>query len=152
MRRRSFADMNCSVAQTLDIVGDPWTLLIVRDAMFGFRRFDDFVERLDIPRTTLTSRLNTLTDAGILERRRYQDRPPRDEYVLTERGRALQPVIVALLQWGDRWSRLDEPPVVLVDRETRERLELEYVDRRTGRRLDDIAVTSETGPPPPVAH
>lgn len=150
MRRRSFADMNCSVAQTLEIVGDPWTLLIIRDALFGFRRFDDFVERLGIPRTTLTTRLATLTEAGILERRRYQDNPPRDEYVLTERGRALHPVIISLLQWGDRWSDLAEPPVVLVDGETGEPLQLEYVDRRSGRSLADIEVTSRHGPPPPV--
>lgn len=140
MRRKSLGSVNCSVAQALDVVGDPWTLLIVRDAIFGRRRFDEFVESLGIPRTTLTQRLHTLTEAGVLERRPYQDKPPRHEYVLTEKGLALRPVIVALLQWGDAWSDLPEPPVVLVDEATGDPLRLTYVDETTGRRLEEIRV------------
>ncbi|HSL59565.1 MAG TPA: helix-turn-helix domain-containing protein [Acidimicrobiales bacterium] len=149
MRRKSLATMRCSVARTLDVVGDPWTLLIVRDALFGFRRFDDFVERLGIPRTTLSQRLGALVDAGVLETRTYQDRPPRHEYVLTTKGRALQPVIISLLRWGDEWAGLAEPPVVLVDRSSGRPLSLEYVDTASGRPLSEIDVWSGTGPPPP---
>ncbi len=140
MRRASYAGMNCSVAQTLEVVGDPWTLLIVRDAFFGFARFDQFIERLGIPRNTLTSRLQTLVDHGVFERRRYQERPDRFEYVLTDKGRALHPVIVAMLRWGDDWSGLPEPPVTLLDAETGAELDPIYVDRSSGRPLDEIKV------------
>src|SRR5687767_5069851 len=103
MRRTSFADMNCSIAQALEVVGEWWTLLILRDVFLGVRRFDDFQKRLGIARNVLADRLDTLVERGILERRPYQDRPPRDEYVLTEKGRDLLPVIHALREWGDRW-------------------------------------------------
>lgn len=103
MRRTSFADMNCSVAQTLEVVGEWWTLLILRDAFLGVRRFAEFQERLGIARNVLTDRLDTLVEHGVLERRQYQHRPPRDEYVLTRKGRDLLPVIHALREWGDRW-------------------------------------------------
>ena len=146
MRRKSYAAMNCSVAQALDVVGDPWTLLIVRDSLWGFRRFGDFQERLDIPRTTLADRLGRLVDAGVLTRERYQDNPERFDYVLTDKGRALRPVIVSLLSWGDRWSDLDEPPVVLVDQDSGEQIEPILVDARSGRPLHDIRVRAVPGP------
>jgi len=133
--------MNCSIAQTLDVVGDPWTLLIVRDALFGIKRFDDFRRSLDIPRATLTSRLDSLVEHGVLERRRYQDRPERHEYLLTERGRDLRRVMVSMLQWGDEWSALPEPPVTLIDADTGDEIEPVYVDRRSGRPLSELNVT-----------
>jgi len=132
--------MNCSIAQTLDVVGDPWTLLIVRDALFGIKRFDDFRRSLGIPRATLTSRLDTLVEHGVMERRRYQDRPERHEYVLTERGRDLRRVMVSMLQWGDKWSSLPEPPVTLIDADTGDEIEPVYVDRRSGRPLSELNV------------
>jgi DNA-binding HxlR family transcriptional regulator len=101
MRRTSFADMPCSIARTLEVVGEWWTLLIVRDAFLGVTRFDDWQRRLGIARNVLTTRLEHLVDEGILERRRYQDRPPRDEYVLTRKGGDLGPVLTALRAWGD---------------------------------------------------
>ena len=140
MKRTSLGHMNCSIAQTLDVVGDPWTLLVVRDALFGTTRFDDFRRSLGIPRATLTSRLDTLVEHGVMERRRYQDRPERHEYVLTERGRDLRRVMVSMLQWGDKWSSLPEPPVTLIDADTGDEIEPVYVDRRSGRPLSELNV------------
>ena len=140
MKRAPLGHMNCSIAQTLDVVGDPWTLLIVRDALFGTTRFDDFRRSLGIPRATLASRLETLVEHGVMERRRYQERPERYEYVLTDKGRDLRRVMISLLQWGDQWSDLDPPPVTLVDLDTDEAIEPTYVDRRTGRPLTELRV------------
>jgi DNA-binding HxlR family transcriptional regulator len=103
--------MNCSIARTLDIVGEWWTLLIVRDAFLGVTRFDDFQARLAISRNILTQRLNHLVDHEILERVPYQDHPPRFEYRLTDKGRDLCHVVTALRQWGDRWAAPDGPPL-----------------------------------------
>ena len=141
MKRKALDGMNCSIAQTLDVVGDPWTLLIVRDAMFGVRRFEQFQESLGIPRTTLSTRLATLVDHGVLDRRPYQTHPERHEYVLTEKGRALNSVMIAMLQWGDRWSELPEPPVTLIDADTGTPVEPLYIDRTSGRPLADIKVS-----------
>lgn len=101
MRRTSFADMPCSIARALDIVGEWWTLLIVRDAFLGVTRFDDWQQRLGIARNVLATRLDHLVEQEILVRRRYRDRPPRDEYVLSAKGRDLGPVLSALRTWGD---------------------------------------------------
>lgn len=112
MRRASFTDMNCSVAQTLEIVGEWWTLLIVRDALFGVTRFDDFSTRLGIARNVLTQRLDTLVEHGVMAREPYQEKPVRYDYRLTEKGRDLWTVLAALRQWGDRWAIDSEPPIV----------------------------------------
>ena len=116
MQRSSFRDMNCSIGQSLEVVGEWWSLLIIRDAFFGVTRFDDFQERLGIARNVLNQRLAHLVDEGVLERVRYSEHPPRFDYVLTEQGRDLWPVIVALRQWGDHWRAPDGPPVQLVHR------------------------------------
>lgn len=140
MKRKSYSDMNCSVAQSLDVVGDPWTLLVVRDVMFGFRRFNDIQQRLGIARNTLTDRLTTLVDHGVLTRIAYQDNPERFEYRLTPKGRALSPIIVTLMQWGDEWSELPEPPVHLIDRDSGRTLDPVLVDRPSGRPLEELRV------------
>jgi len=116
MRRASFADMNCSVAQGLEQIGEWWTMLILRDALLGVRRFEDFQSRLGIARNILSARLETLVGHGIMERRPYSERHSRHEYVLTEKGRALWPVMTALRQWGDEWAYESEQhqPTVLV--------------------------------------
>jgi DNA-binding HxlR family transcriptional regulator len=115
MKRSSFEDMNCSVAQSLEIVGEWWTLLILRDCLMGVTRFDDFQQRLGIARNVLSSRLDTLVGAGVLERTPYQDNPPRSDYRLTEKGRALLPVMTALREWGDEWiTGPGHEPVVAV--------------------------------------
>src|SRR5215831_15555171 len=107
MRRTSLAEMPCPVARTLDVVGEWWTLLIVRDALLGARRFEDF-RATGIADNILSARLKRLVDEGILERVRYQDRPDRYEYVLTPKGRALGPVVQALRGWGLRWTSGDD--------------------------------------------
>lgn len=96
--------MACSIARTLEHVGDRWTLLVLREAFFGTRRFEDFHRNLGIARNILSDRLDVLVGAGILERRRYSERPPRDEYRLTEKGLGLNDVLLALKSWGDRWT------------------------------------------------
>jgi DNA-binding HxlR family transcriptional regulator len=102
MRRASFEEMNCSVARALEEIGEWWSLLIIRDAFLGITRFEDFRERLGIARNILTSRLDTLVDADILERRLYDEARERYDYVLTAKGRALWPVLTTLRQWGDK--------------------------------------------------
>jgi len=115
MQFTSLADWNCSIARTLDVVGEWWTLLIVRDAFRGTTRFDDFQASLGMARSVLTARLRKLTEAGVMERRAYAEHPPRYEYRLTEKGRALFPVIAALIHWGDEWAPVPAgPPVVFV--------------------------------------
>lgn len=114
MRRTSFAEVDCSIAQTLEVVGEWWTLMILRDAFQGVRRFDDFQQDLGIARNVLTQRLQRLVGEGILERRRYQTQPERFEYRLTEKGIDLYPVLISLMRWGDRWAvGTDGPPLVL---------------------------------------
>ncbi|WP_330295767.1 winged helix-turn-helix transcriptional regulator [Streptomyces sp. NBC_00503] len=102
-QRTQLDDADCSIAQALDVVGDWWTLLIVRDAARGVARFDEFQRELDMSRKVLTERLKLLVDAGVLTREPYQERPVRHEYRLSPRGRALLPVLVALQDWGDTW-------------------------------------------------
>ncbi|HEX2575960.1 MAG TPA: helix-turn-helix domain-containing protein, partial [Aquihabitans sp.] len=115
MQRRSFEDVACSVAQTLEIIGEWWTPLILRDLFLGVRRFDDLVERLDISRNVLTARLNHLVEHDVVARVPYQDKPVRHEYRLTEKGKDLWVVMVALREWGDRWTLgEDGPPVEMV--------------------------------------
>jgi DNA-binding HxlR family transcriptional regulator len=110
---KTFADMECSIARTLDVVGERWSLLILRDAFYGVRRFEDFQRDLGIARNVLAGRLAKLVDQGVLERRRYEEHPPRHEYLLTAKGRDLLPVLLAMTRWGDRWMGGDEPPVTL---------------------------------------
>src|SRR4051794_36757285 len=114
MRRTSFAGMDCSVAQSLEVVGEWWSLLIVRDCFQGIRRFEEFQRHLGIARNVLTERLQRLVDEGVLERHPYQSNPERYEYRLTEKGLDLYPVIIGLLRWGDKWASGDDgPPIVL---------------------------------------
>ena len=95
--------MSCSIARSLEVIGEWWTLLIVRDAFFGITRFDEFQERLGIARNILAKRLDALVAHGVLERRDYDEARGRSDYVLTEKGRALWPVLVTIRQWGDEW-------------------------------------------------
>ena len=123
MQRTPFNQMACSVARTLDIIGEWWTLLILRDIFYGVHRFDALRRHLGISRKVLTNRLGTLVENEILERVQYREKPIRHEYRLTERGRDLFPVIVLLMDWGDRWlTEPGEEPVELVDRDTGEPL------------------------------
>jgi DNA-binding HxlR family transcriptional regulator len=115
---RRYQGQNCSIARTLEIVGERWTLLIIRDALLGVRRFDEFLTSLGIARNVLADRLERLVDNGILERSRYQERPVRWEYHLTGGGRELALPVLALMQWGDRHMAGPEGPPRLVRHET----------------------------------
>src|SRR5215207_710171 len=113
MLRRDYAGQNCSIAATLELIGERWTLLILRDAFLGVRRFDDFQARLGVARNVLQARLERLIDHGLLTRVQYHDRPPRFEYRLTPNGIDLWPVLVALMKWGDKHAAPGGPPVLL---------------------------------------
>ena len=110
MLRRDYENQTCSIARTLEIVGERWTPLILRDALLGRRRFEDFQRSLGIARNVLSDRLARLVEAGILERRPYQRRPERFEYVLTDKGRELRVAVIALMNWGDRHLAPGGPP------------------------------------------
>ncbi|MBO4260828.1 transcriptional regulator [Streptomyces griseorubiginosus] len=97
---KDYATQECSIARALEVIGERWTMLVIRDALYGVRRYNDFLVHLGIPRAVLAARLQTLTAEGILEKRRYQESPPRDEYVITERGIALWPTLRSLGIWG----------------------------------------------------
>src|SRR4051812_21461561 len=112
MLKRGYDGQNCSIARALELVGERWTLLIVRDAFLGLRRFDEFQRSLGIARNVLTDRLNRLVGEGILERVRYSARPERFEYRLTPKGRDLNIALTALRQWGDEYLS-EQPPRVL---------------------------------------
>jgi DNA-binding HxlR family transcriptional regulator len=114
VERKSFAGMNCSVAQCLEIVGEWWSLLVLRDAFLGVTRFDRFQERLGISRNVLNQRLVRLVEAGVMEKVPYSEHPPRHEYRLTAKGRDLWPVINAMRQWGDTYAAPSGPPVQIV--------------------------------------
>jgi DNA-binding HxlR family transcriptional regulator len=117
MLPRSYESQRCSIAKTLEIVGDRWTMLIIREAFWGTRRFDDFQRNLGIARTVLTDRLGRLVAEGLLRKERYQEHPERFAYRLTEKGIDLWPVLMALLAWGDRHAMEGPPPVVVVHRD-----------------------------------
>jgi DNA-binding HxlR family transcriptional regulator len=146
VQRKSFADMNCSIAQCLEIVGEWWTLLILRDVFLGYSRFDEFESRLGIARNVLTQRLERLVDAGVLERVPYQERPVRHDYLLTEKGRDLWQVVTAMRQWGDRWAAPGGAPVELVHRACGEVVDVVPSCSHCGEQLTTLDVQARPGP------
>jgi DNA-binding HxlR family transcriptional regulator len=134
MQRKSFDQMPCPIARSLERVGEWWSMLIMRDALHGFTRFDEFQRSLGIAPNMLTRRLNALVEAGLLERRRYSEHPPRDEYVPTARGRDFRPVLTTLMAWGNKHFAPEGASVQLVD-------------TRTGAVVDPILVDPATGEP-----
>jgi DNA-binding HxlR family transcriptional regulator len=134
MRHTSLAEMPCPIARTLDVVGEWWTLLIVRDALLGARRFDEF-KATGIADNILSARLKRLVGDGVLERLQYQSRPPRFEYVLTEKGRALAPVVAALRGWGQRWTEGEDHSRRLVHAACGHQVSLSLFCEDCGRRL-----------------
>ncbi len=135
MRWDQIRDLPCSVARTLSVIGDRWTLLVLRDCFLGARRFDEFQSSLGCSPHLLSTRLARLVEDKILERRPYRERPARHEYRLTERGRDLYPVIASLVVWGDRWMSEDEGPPV------------DLLHQRCGRRTTPELHCSECGEP-----
>ena len=146
MKRSNVEHLNCSIARSLEIVGEWWTLLVIRDVFLGLRRFDDIQRDLGISRNILSDRLSTLLDHGILERRRYQEHPERFEYRLTDKGIDLYPVLVALLRWGDRWESPDGPPLRLEHRACGHDSEAVMVCGHCGEPLDAREVRFRKGP------
>ncbi len=136
MKWNELKDEACPVARGLSVVGDRWTLLVLRDCFQGIRRFDDFQTRLGITRHVLADRLKKLQDCGVLERKLYQERPPRHEYLLTEKGLALHPVLVSLVHWANEWTPQPRPGGMrLVSRTTGEPVEPLLIDRQSGEPL-----------------
>ncbi|MSP02767.1 MAG: transcriptional regulator [Acetobacteraceae bacterium] len=146
MRRKSFRDMQCPIARGLDRVGEWWSILILRDAFRGSRRFDEFQDSLGIAPTILTKRLNALVEAGLLSRQRYSDHPPRDEYVLTERGHDFRPVLLAMLAFGNRHFPPDRQSVRIVNTATGEAVDPVLVDPKTGMPVAGPGYAVETTP------
>jgi DNA-binding HxlR family transcriptional regulator len=139
-------DRECPLSATLGLVGEWWTLLILHDAFDGYSRFDQFQENLGISSSLLTSRLKRLVSAGLLDRRQYQANPARYEYLLTELGRSLRPVVVVLAAWGNARLAPTERSMVLVDAQTGAEAEPVLVDRATGRRVDGPDFVFTAGP------
>jgi len=135
MQRTSFEDMACPIARSLERVGEWWSILILRDAFAGMTRFDEFQKSLGIAPNMLTRRLASLVEAGMLERRPYSVHPPRDDYVLTDRGRDFRTVLIALLAFGSRHFAATEGGARIVDAVTGKPADPLMVDRRTGRPL-----------------
>jgi DNA-binding HxlR family transcriptional regulator len=148
MQRTSFATMECPVAHALEHVGDLWGMLIVRDALHGKTRFDEFQRSLGISTSSLTRRLNELVAAGVLERRPYSEHPPRSEYVLTPAGQDLKPVVIALAAWGQRHDPPATNPVIVVDATTGERIDPAVIDLHSGRDVRDPEIVFRSNPDP----
>jgi DNA-binding HxlR family transcriptional regulator len=113
MQRTQFGDMACSIARTLDVIGEPWSPLILRDVYVGINRFEQLQQELGISRKVLTERLRWLVEQGVLERREYSNRPPRHEYLLTTKGQELCDLLLVMVRWGDRWTAGEAGPPVL---------------------------------------
>jgi DNA-binding HxlR family transcriptional regulator len=140
-------NQTCSIAGALEVVGERWSLLIVRDVLLGLRRFDEIQANLGVARNVLHTRLQHLEREGVLERRRYQDRPPRHEYFLTDKGLDLWPAIVALMQWGDSHARpAGGVPVLLEHRGCGGGVDEHRICRSCGARLAVRDVVAQPGP------
>lgn len=154
-RRSPVPPDRCTLARAFELVGDRWTLLILRSALYGVRRFDDLQAELDIPRTVLSDRLTKLQSNGLIEKSVYRDpgQRPRSEYRLTEKGRDIWLPFMAMAEWGDRWIRNGERPMWLASRKTGDRLRVAMVDG-DGRAVDaaevEVVIAVSASDPPPV--
>ena len=146
MLKRDY-DQTCSVARSLEILGERWTLLVIRDVFYGKRRFAAILEDLGVARNVLATRLARLVAEGILEKRPYQDRPTRYEYFLTEKGIDLWPVMITMMHWGDHWLATAEgPPVVIHHKECGGEVDDRGYCERCGERLTARDAYAEGGP------
>jgi len=146
MQRKSLGNMQCPIARSLERVGEWWSILILRDAFYGLTRFDEFQKSLGVAPNMLTRRLNALVEAGLLERRRYSERPPRYEYVLTRRGRDFAPVLQTLLAWGNKHFAPEGTSVQIADAQTGKPVQPVVVDRVTGRKIAGPGFAVVPGP------
>jgi DNA-binding HxlR family transcriptional regulator len=146
MQHRSLNHTRCPIARSLERVGEWWSILILRDAFAGASRFDDFQKSLGIAPNMLTRRLKALVDSGLLEKRLYNQKPRRYEYVLTLKGRDFRPVLWSLLAWGNKYFAPEGESVIVVDAATGERADPMLVDRRSGRPLEAPEFKIAPGP------
>ncbi|HEY7664836.1 MAG TPA: helix-turn-helix domain-containing protein [Xanthobacteraceae bacterium] len=149
MRHKSLGNMACPIARSLERVGEWWSMLILRDALHGFTRFDQFQQSLGIAPNMLSRRLGALVEAGLLERRCYSEHPPRYEYVPTARGRDFQPVLVALLAWGNKHFAPEGASVQLINTKTGEPVDPVLADPVTGQRIQKPDYAFAAGPAAP---
>ncbi len=136
MQRKSFSDMQCPIARGLEHVGEWWSILILRDAFRGLTRFDEFSESLGIAPNMLTRRLTALVEAGLLQRQRYSERPPRDAYILTQKGKDFRPVLLAMLAFGNKHVPPDDRTVQIVNTANGNVVDPILVDPATAQRVD----------------
>jgi len=135
LKKKSFADMPCPIALSLEHVGDWWNILILRDLSYGLSRFDEFEKSLGIASSTLTRRLTALIESGLVERRAYSDKPPRYDYLLTERGRDFRPVVLTLMKWGNKHFAPNGTKVELFDDRNDTPVDMVLADANTGKRI-----------------
>ncbi len=146
MLKSDYGEQNCSIARALELVGERWTILVLREVFLGFRRFGAMQRKLGIARNVLAARLERLVAEGILEKVPYSERPPRHEYLLTEKGLDLWPIIVELLRWGDRYAAPEGPPIVLRHKQCGGKLGERRICDRCGGELTARDVRAEPGP------
>jgi len=147
MNKELLDRMNCSIASALELIGEGWTILILREAFFGVRRFEDFQRHLGIARNILTDRLRTLCDSGILQRVPIKQGAKRYEYKLTHMGLDLYPTLIALNQWGDRWLRPEQgAPVKFIERDSGEEIADVAIQTQSGKKLDVYELVPVEGP------
>ena len=154
MLPRTYDNQNCSIARTLEAIGDRWTMLVVREAFLGRRRFDELHRTLGVARNVLANRLGRLVDDGILEKVAYQERPERFEYRLTEKGVELWPVMISMMKWGDRHAAPDGPPMLILHRDCGGEVNERFVCEACGEAVDARAADARPGPgvrPTPAA-
>ena len=145
--RTSLSGVNCSIARTMDIIGDGWTALILRDVFAGITRFDQFERDLDVSPKLLAARLDRLVAEGILERRAYSEHPPRYDYLPTKKGAELFPVIASIMRWGDRWTAgLAGPPALIRHHTCGAHTTGKVICENCGEPLDFHDITTEAGP------
>jgi DNA-binding HxlR family transcriptional regulator len=158
MLGNDYRDLNCSMARTLELIGERWTILVLRDVFLGVRRFEALQRNLGLARNVLAARLDRLVSEGVLEKTLYQERPPRHEYRLTEKGLDLWPVLVELLRWGDRHAApAAGPPVLLRHRNCGGLMDEWRICENCGKPLGPRDIRAEPGPgaaapPPSRAH
>lgn len=146
MQRKSHKEAACPTARAVERVGDTWSVLILREAFYGATRFDAFQKRLGIAPNMLTRRLVKLVEEGLLARRQYSDHPPRDEYVLTDRGRDFRPILLTMMDWGNRHFSDQGDTVRLVERKTGRPVRIALVDADTGERITETDHYIAPGP------
>ena len=139
MKNKNYNDMQCPIARCLDHIGEWWSLLIIRDAFRGSKRFDEFQKNLGIATNILTRRLKKLVESGILEKQQYGESTNRFEYILTQRGQDLSPILMAMMQWSNKHIEFDETTSQIVNIQTKEVADLAFIDKKTG-----LEITSDT--------